>query len=194
MPRLAPVLVFALVLLAPARAASADPAGSPAAVKPPEVRTSLPAALSPPLSPEQLAKQRLPVVSTPAAAPSSFTPGVKPPAFFTSLPPSPDARPVVTPAQKQLLARDAMRTPLAAARPTAAKPAELVTARPLDPTAAAAAKAALADKLAHATVHATKPAASKPRSLTTSAPATTRTPEQLNKAVPRPTPDPRRQP
>jgi len=193
MPRIAPLLVLALALLAPVRAAAVDRAGSPVPDKPPEVRTSLPAALSPPLSAEQLAKQRLRVSSTPAAA-TALTPGVKPPAFFTSLPPSPDARPVVTPAQKQLLARDAMRTPLAAARPTAAKPAELVTARPLDPTAAAAAKAALADKLAHATVHATKPAASKPRSLTTSAPATTRTPEQLNKAVPRPTPDPRRQP
>jgi len=189
MPRIVPILVFALALVVTARGAAADPTA-----KPPDVRTVLPAYLSPPPSAAQLAKQRLATAPAPVEAPTSIL-GVKPAPFSTSSPLPAGSRRVITPAQKQPALAPILRgTPLGPAR-AAVKPPELVTAQPVAPARLTAIEAQIAAKRARAPTPVARPSARKPAATTTQGPPpATLAPEQLHKLPPAATPNSQRQP
>ncbi len=170
---------------APAREAPAAPASKPA-----EFRTVLPPQLSSPLSVAQIAKRALasapaPATTTPAPA---LLPGGKAEPFSTILPPDPalaGARALASAAKLAALARASAdpTLPRAAGGIAApAKPPDLVTARPADPTRVGAAAERFARKAARGSSAAATPGGRKPQGVETRGTAPTAlSPAQLAK-------------
>jgi hypothetical protein len=188
-----PVLFASAVGLA--ALSQAARAQSTATGKPPDVRTTLTAALSPPLSASQLAKQAMIVPTTAPIGNAGPAAGIKAAPVSTSLPPDPKLADVLARASaaklrmtpQQLVTRDLaiaqgrMPAPLMSGS-ARTKPADLSTELPADPSTAGANATALANKLAHAHTAAASRPGTKPAPVTTNGQApTTLSPEQVSK-------------